>query len=106
MVLAVLFMSRTQPAVRPECGLASVYADEVTASSEAMRAGGLTAAHRTLAFGTWVAVWRRGYAVVMVRINDRGPHVRGRVIDLSTAAMRILGGGDGLVPVCLDVLAR
>lgn len=94
---------RANAAVSPECGLASVYPDEMTASGERMRAGGLTAAHRTLAFGSWVAVWaRRG--VVMVRITDRGPHVHGRVIDLSTAAMNILGGGDDLVPVCLDVL--
>jgi rare lipoprotein A len=41
---------------------------------------------------------------VVVRINDRGPFVRGRVIDLSTAAMKSLGGGGDLLPVCVDVV--
>lgn len=95
---------RSSSAVGAECGLASVYPDQATASGEWMRVGGLTAAHRALPFGTWVAVWGRR-RVVMVRINDRGPFRHGRVIDLSTAAMKILGDGEDLVPVCLDVLA-
>ena len=95
---------RQAVAVAPQCGLASVYPDQATASGERMRVGGLTAAHRTLPFGTWVAVWGRR-RVVMVRITDRGPFRHGRVIDLSTAAMKILGDGEDLVPVCLDVLA-
>jgi rare lipoprotein A len=84
-------------------GIASVYLDRQTASGEAMDPGALTAAHRTLPFGTEVTVINRdnGRAVV-VRINDRGPFVRGRVIDLSPAAARALGV-DGLAAVSLIV---
>jgi len=68
-----------------------------------MSPGAMTAAHRTLPFGTKVTVvnHRNGRSAV-VRINDRGPFVRGRVIDLSPAAARVLGI-DGLVPVSLSV---
>ena len=68
-----------------------------------MNPGALTAAHRTLPFGTEVTVINHdnGRSVV-VRINDRGPFVRGRVIDLSPAAARALGV-DGLAPVSLVV---
>jgi rare lipoprotein A len=63
----------------------------------------MTAAHRTLPFGTEVTVVnRRNGRSAVVRINDRGPFVRGRVIDLSPAAARVLGV-DGLVPVSLRV---
>jgi rare lipoprotein A len=88
---------------REGSGLASVYSDRQTASGEAMDPGALTAAHRTLPFGTEVTVVNRdnGRSVV-VRINDRGPFVRGRVIDLSPAAARALGV-DGLAPVSLIV---
>jgi rare lipoprotein A len=67
-------------------GIASVYSGGRTASGERMNPGAMTAAHRTLPFGTSVTVVNRnnGRAVV-VRINDRGPFVRGRVIDLSPA---------------------
>jgi rare lipoprotein A len=84
-------------------GIASVYSDRQTASGEAMNPGALTAAHRTLPFGTEVTVINHdnGRSVV-VRINDRGPFVRGRVIDLSPAAARALGV-DGLAPVSLVV---
>jgi rare lipoprotein A len=84
-------------------GIASVYSDHKTASGEAMNPGALTAAHRTLPFGTEVTVINRhnGRSVV-VRINDRGPFVRGRVIDLSPAAARAIGV-DGLAQVSLVV---
>jgi rare lipoprotein A len=84
-------------------GIASVYSDRHTASGEMMDPGALTAAHRTLPFGTEVTVINRdnGRSVV-VRINDRGPFVRGRVIDLSPAAARALGV-DGLASVSLVV---
>jgi peptidoglycan lytic transglycosylase len=84
-------------------GLASVYSGGRTASGERMHAGGLTAAHRTLPFGTHVRVvnQRNGRSVV-VRINDRGPFVRGRVIDLSPAAARVIGVS-GLAPVSLSI---
>jgi len=65
----------------------------------------MTAAHRTLPFGTMVRVTnRRNGQVAVVRINDRGPFVRGRVIDLSPAAGRALGLS-GLVEVSLQVVS-
>ncbi|HSL79192.1 MAG TPA: septal ring lytic transglycosylase RlpA family protein, partial [Pseudolabrys sp.] len=64
---------------------------------------GLTAAHRTLAFGTHVRVTnRRNGRSVTVRINDRGPFVRGRVIDITPAGALSLGFF-GLAPVKLEL---
>jgi rare lipoprotein A len=60
-----------------------------TASGERLNCAGMTAAHRTLAFGARVRVCHSG--CVMVRINDRGPWDRGRHIDLSPAAARAIG---------------
>jgi rare lipoprotein A len=84
-------------------GIASVYSGQRTASGERMRPDTMTAAHRTLPFGTQVTVFnhRNGRSAV-VRINDRGPFVHGRVIDLSPAAARALGI-DGLASVSLTV---
>jgi rare lipoprotein A len=84
-------------------GVASIYSDRQTASGEIMDAGKMTAAHRTLPFGTRVTVVNRSNGrSVVVRINDRGPFVRGRVIDLSPAAGRALDI-DGLASVSLIV---
>jgi rare lipoprotein A len=84
-------------------GLASVYSDQDTASGEKMNPGDMTAAHRTLPFGTKVTVVnRRNGRSAVVRINDRGPFVNGRVIDLSPAAADALDLG-GLAPVSLIV---
>jgi rare lipoprotein A len=84
-------------------GVASVYSDRHTASGERMNSGAMTAAHRTLPFGTMVTVVNNhtGRSVV-VRINDRGPFVHGRVIDLSPAAARAIGV-NGLAAVSLKV---
>ena len=75
-------------------GIASVYdhsSGAHTASGERLQEGALTAAHPSLPFGTMVAVSnKRNGRTVTVRINDRGPFVRGRVIDLSPAAARAL----------------
>ncbi|MGB9141665.1 MAG: septal ring lytic transglycosylase RlpA family protein, partial [Aestuariivirga sp.] len=62
------------------------------ANGERFNPGGMTAAHRTLPFGTKIRVTnlRTGESVV-VRINDRGPFVHGRVIDLSLGAARLVG---------------
>jgi rare lipoprotein A len=60
-----------------------------TANGERLNCGAMTAAHRTLPFGTLVQVCHSG--CVTVRINDRGPFVRGRHIDLSPAAARAIG---------------
>jgi len=87
-------------------GIASVYSGGRTANGEVAAAGGLTAAHRTLPFGTMVKVTHAGTGrSVVVRINDRGPFVRGRVIDLTPAGARALGM-DGLAPVTLAVLGH
>jgi rare lipoprotein A len=84
-------------------GIASVYSGSQTASGERMNAGAMTAAHRTLPFGTHVTVLNKGNGrTVVVRINDRGPFVRGRVIDLSPAAARAIGVS-GLARVSLTV---
>ncbi len=71
-----------------------------------IRPDGITAAHRTLAFGTRVEVrnQRTGRSVI-VRINDRGPFIRGRIIDLSRGAKNVLGM-DGLAPVCIAVVGH
>ena len=91
-----------------ESGIASVYgtndghAGKKTASGERMNPSALTAAHRTLPFGSHVRVTnQRNGRAVTVRITDRGPFVRGRVIDLSPAAARAIGVA-GLAPVTLS----
>ncbi len=74
-------------------GLASYYkSGKVTANGERYNPHGLTAAHRKLKFGTKVRVTnlRNGISVV-VRINDRGPFIGGRVIDLSLGAAKVIG---------------
>jgi len=86
-------------------GRASYYAQRFhgrkTASGERFSVQDFTAAHRTLPFGTTVRVTNldNGREVV-VRINDRGPHLRSRIIDVSLAAARELGlVGRGTAPV-------
>ena len=87
-------------------GVASVYHDPITANGEHMNPNAMTAAHKTLPFGSRVTVFnRRNGRSATVRINDRGPYVAGRVIDLSPGAARVLGV-DGLAPVSLSVAGR
>ena len=89
-----------------QSGIASVYSGGSTASGERASASGMTAAHRTLPFGTLVRIThQRSGRSVVVRINDRGPFVRGRVIDVTAAAARALGFS-GLASVTLDVIGR
>jgi rare lipoprotein A len=85
-------------------GVASVYSGEHTANGEYASAGGLTAAHKSLPFGTRVRVTNHqtGRSVV-VRINDRGPFVHGRIIDLTPAGARALGM-DGLAHFSVEVV--
>ena len=84
-------------------GIASVYSGRLTASGEHMNAGALTAAHRRLPFGTMVTVVNNSTGrSVLVRINDRGPFVHGRVIDLSPGAAHAIGVS-GTAPVTLSV---
>jgi rare lipoprotein A len=97
------------PAARTFSGIASYYGSESgsrTASGAHYNPDGLTAAHRTLPFGTQVRVTepRSGRSVVVV-INDRGPFIRGRVLDLSVAAARAIGiTGRGVGHVVAEVL--
>jgi rare lipoprotein A len=77
-------------------GIASFYGNESgsqTASGQRFNQEALTCAHRSLPFGTKLKV-TRGDRSVVVTVNDRGPFVRGRVLDLSTAAARELGMTD------------
>ena len=89
------------------CGGASWYAlSSRTASGERMNAAHLTAAHRSLKFGTKVQVTnKRNGKSVIVRINDRGPFIRGRVMDLSKAAASQIGMvRSGTASVCYRVV--
>ena len=87
------------PLAHAQSGIASIYSGGRTANGEHASPQGLTAAHRTLPFGTHVRVInRRNGRSVVVRINDRGPFVRGRIIDLTPAGARALGFS-GLAPV-------
>ena len=93
-----------------ECGKASFYGGRwigrLTANGEHYRASDCTAAHRKLPFNTMVRVTnlRNGKSVI-VRINNRGPYAKGRILDLSVvAAKQIDMIGDGIVPVRAEVL--
>jgi rare lipoprotein A len=91
----------------PQCGRASWYAmTSRTASGERANPDMMVAAHRTLPFGTMVQVQNLNNGrTVIVRINDRGPFVRGRVIDLSRIAAARLGFvSAGVASVQIDVL--
>jgi rare lipoprotein A len=93
-----------------ETGVASWYGEEFhgrpTSSREIYDMNDLTAAHRTIPFGTYVMVTNLvNDRSVVVRINDRGPFVKGRILDLSYAAARVLGlVGPGTARVRLEVL--
>jgi rare lipoprotein A len=125
LVLSACSVERTAappPAARPvtvgperptfaQIGLACWYGPEfqgqATASGERFDMRAMTAAHRSLPFGTIVRVTDLGTGrAVTVRINDRGPLVAGRVLDLSRRAAGQLGvDGDGTVRVRLEVFA-
>jgi rare lipoprotein A len=106
--LAVAAVAGATPA-SAQCGKASWYAlHSRTASGERMNPSALSAAHRSLPFGTMVRVenLNNGRSVV-VRINDRGPFVRGRVIDVSRAAASKLGFiGAGVARVRVSVMDK
>lgn len=94
-----------------QTGLASWYGPnfhgKTTSSSEVYNMHDMTAAHRTLPFGTHVMVTNLNNGKsVKVKINDRGPFVEGRIIDLSYAAAQVLNAvGPGVIPVAIEVLA-
>src|SRR5437016_5528197 len=91
-VLAAVAVLMMPIVAQAESGRAAYYRGGRTASGERSGPDQLTAAHRTLPFGTKVLVTnlRNGRSVI-VRINDRGPYGRGRIIDVSIAAARQLG---------------
>jgi rare lipoprotein A len=97
--------SRFPGAGRSEVGLASWYGEphhgQPTASGETFDMARLTAAHRTLPLGTRLQVMNlENGRIVRVRVNDRGPYVAGRVLDLSYGAARALEMVErGVVPV-------
>ena len=104
--------SAPRVATQTQTGRASWYGGahhgRVTASGERFDMHALTAAHPTLPFGTRLRVVNLDNdRQVEVRINDRGPSVSGRILDLSYAAARALGAtGPGVIPVRLTVLPR
>jgi rare lipoprotein A len=104
--LSLLEPTRAADGEPVECGRASVYSTQSkeTASGGDTRARNLTAAHRSLPFGTLVQVdnQENGRSAI-VRITDRGPFVSGRIIDVSQAAAHELGFVD-LTKVCLKIL--
>jgi rare lipoprotein A len=105
-VLALCALAACESAA--QAAVASYYgpgfAGRPTASGERFNPSAMTAAHRTLRFGTRVKVTnsRNGRSVV-VRINDRGPHVKGREIDLSSGAAKAIGMG-GIAHVRIEVM--
>jgi rare lipoprotein A len=111
--LSILFSAiafSSQSSAHSSTGIASVYGNgdgyawRKTANGERMNPAAMTAAHRTLPFGTQVRVVnRRNGKSVVVRISDRGPFVRGRIIDLTPAGARAIGLS-GLAPVTMIVL--
>jgi rare lipoprotein A len=88
-------------------GVASFYGNESgskTASGQRFNENDMTAAHRSLPFGTKLRVTHKGRSVV-VTVNDRGPFIKGRVLDLSTGAARAVGlTSSGVGHVTAEVL--
>jgi len=107
---------QTQDAIKPvptrkfQVGKASwygrVFQHKKTASGEPYDMHDFTAAHRTLPLGSWVKVTNlKNDKSVMVRINDRGPVMKSRILDLSYGAAMILGvGNQGVAKVRLDLI--
>lgn len=109
-ILIVLGFSGMIMAPSTEYGTASYYADKFhgrkTANGELYHKDSLTAAHRTIPFGKKVKVTNLdNKETVIVIINDRGPHIKGRIIDLSRKAMEELSGIEkGIIQVKIEVL--
>lgn len=115
---AYAFDAWDQRIARPpeEVGIASIYSDHRTASGELFDAGAITCAHNSRPMCTALedakgicparskVTVRLGRRAVECRVNDRGPHVKGRVIDLTSGAARLLGLSwkQGLARVTLD----
>lgn len=98
------------PLPKGELGLATWYGEEssgLTATGEIFDTEGLTAAHRTLPLGSKIQVTNlRNNRSLVLRVNDRGPNVPGRLLDVSKAAAERLGFvGSGRTPVRMRVLS-
>ena len=94
------------PATGASCKASYYWQGQMTANGETFNTNDLTAAHKTYKFGTRVKVTNpsNGKSVI-VRINDRGPYVSGRCLDLSTAAMKAIGGTSaGVISVAYEVV--
>ena len=93
---------------RSSCGIASWYGPgfhgNLTANGERFDSRALTAAHRSLPFGTRVRVTNQDTGrSITIRVNDDGPHIPGRIIDLSEGAFgRIANLGQGVARVCIS----
>lgn len=103
--------TRPAPAVVSKDGIATWYGEEFqgnpTASGESYNMNALTAANRTLPLGTRIRVTNlRVRRSLVLRVNDRGPYIPGRLLDVSQAAARLLGfAGSGTARVRIQVLA-
>ncbi len=116
-LMLALLVPACRPRLRPvingvQTGIASWYGGEFhgrrTSNGEVYNMHELTAAHRTLPFGTVVEITNlKNSRSITVRINDRGPFVGNRIIDLSYAAARMLDMvGPGTIPVRLEVVQQ
>jgi len=98
----------SQSSGRGFSGRASYYGNESgsrTASGQRFNQNAMTAAHRSLPFGTKLRVTHRGQSVI-VTVNDRGPFIKGRVLDLSTGAARAIGlTGAGVGHITAEVVS-
>ncbi|MBO6548355.1 MAG: septal ring lytic transglycosylase RlpA family protein [Rhizobiales bacterium] len=105
LLLSLVLVSNSEAHAFKQCGKASWYAGPTnkTASGERLRHGANTAAHKTLPFGSKVRVTnRRNGRSIIVRINDRGPFIHGRIIDLTRGAASRLGFiNSGVTNVCI-----
>jgi rare lipoprotein A len=110
LLLSSLALGALAPAAveaKSSCGIASYYGPgfhgRTTANGERFNAYGLTAAHRSLPFGSRVKVVNQDTGrSVTIRVNDDGPHIPGRIIDLSEGAFQQIASlGSGIARVCI-----
>ena len=111
MIGIVALLLVTQQPLQPVAeGIASYYtvasSGGITASGEPLRDGEFTCAMRDGEFGTYYLIVADDGRSVACRLNDRGPYVRNRVVDLSRAAMRKLAGSKGMAKVRIYRLGR
>jgi rare lipoprotein A (peptidoglycan hydrolase) len=99
--------SNLSPASGSSCKASYYWQGQMTANGERFNPSSMTAAHKTFKFGTKVKVTNpRNGKTVVVRINDRGPYISGRCLDLSKAAMQAIGGTSaGVITVTYEVVS-